>query len=91
MSSDTHHPKLEEIPKDCRCNEYTVQHRVGEEKQEKLVVGKTNTVVDPKKKRERENHSTVWFCTFTQTIPGVNHKSCKTNPKCHNHSKQTLN
>lgn len=46
---DTHHPEFEEILKDCCCNEYTVQHGVGEEKQEKFVVGKAHAVVHPKR------------------------------------------
>lgn len=52
---DTHHPEFEEILKDCCCNIYTVKHGVGQEKQEKLVVGKTHTVVHP----ERQRHSDV--------------------------------
>lgn len=50
IQTDTHHPELEEILKDCCCDVYAVQHRVGEEKQEKLVVGKTHAVVHPKTK-----------------------------------------
>ena len=50
-TNDTHHPEFEEILKDCRCNEHTVHHGVGEEKQEKLVVGKAHTVVNPRRKK----------------------------------------
>lgn len=49
-TKDTYHPEFEKILKDCGCDEYTVQHGIGEEKQEKLVVGKANTVVYPKRK-----------------------------------------
>lgn len=48
----THLPEFEEILKDSCCNKYTVQHRVGEEEKEELVVGKSNTVVHPKGKKK---------------------------------------
>lgn len=47
----THHPEFEEILTDCCCNEHTVQYGVGQEKQEEFVVGKANTVVHPRRKR----------------------------------------
>lgn len=52
VNDDTYHPKLEEILKNRCSNEYAVQHRVGQEEKEKLVVGKTNTVVNPERKKK---------------------------------------
>lgn len=47
----TYHPEFEEILADCCCNEDTVQYGVGKEKQEEFVVGKADTVVHPRRKR----------------------------------------
>lgn len=60
VNNDTYHPKLEEILKNCGSNEYAVQHRVGEEKKEKLVVGKTNTVVNPERERNHKGQSRIY-------------------------------
>lgn len=51
-NDDTYHPKLEEILKNCCCNEYAVQHGERKKKKEILVVGKTNAVVNPERKKK---------------------------------------
>lgn len=43
----THRPELYEVLQDSGCNEQTVHQRVGQEEDEKLVVGEAYTVVHP--------------------------------------------
>ena len=38
---------MNEVGHRCECNENTINERISEEENEKLVVGETNTVIDP--------------------------------------------